>query len=293
MRNLHQKEPDTGRGINFKKVSGIYKTIVSMGNPLPPAIIGLCEIENRFVLNQLVYKSPFSKMDYRIVHEESPDRRGTDVALLFDPERVELMGHQAINIQFPFSPETRTRDILYSKLLVFKEDTIHVFVNHWPSRWGGQMASAPKRNFVADILKIKTDSILNLNPNANIIILGDFNDEPDDESIRDHLYARSIEDSTLLVNLMASEHADKMIGSHKYRENWGTLDQVIISNCLLLPDHSIQVKNKKAHIFNASFLMENDETFVGLKPYRTFVGFKYNGGYSDHLPIYFDLFKVL
>jgi len=275
------------------KLSHIYKTILSAGNPMPPAIIGLCEIENRFVLNQLVYKTPFSKMDYRIVHEESPDRRGIDVALLFDPKRVALIEHEAIPIHFPFAPDSRTRDILYSKLLVFNEDTIHVFVNHWPSRWGGQMATAPKRNYVASVLKLKTDSLLEVNPSAQILILGDFNDEPEDESLQSYLLAKNRADSTDLINLMLSLSNSKTIGSHKYQENWGILDQIIVSNSLLLPQNPIKIKNSTAQIFNASFLLEEDTKFMGKKPYRTFVGFKYNGGFSDHLPVFVDLYKVL
>lgn len=275
------------------KLSQIYKTVLSLGNPLPPAIIGLCEVENRFVLNQLVYKTPFSKMDYRIVHEESPDRRGIDVALLFDPKRAKLLGHEAINVFFPFAPDTRTRDILYSKLLVFEEDTIHVFVNHWPSRWGGQMATDPKRKHVANILKHKTDSIFQIDSSANIIIMGDFNDEPYDESLYNNLYARNIADSGLLINLMLSLSHSKSVGTHKYQDHWGILDQIIISKSLILPPNQIIVKNSTARIFNASFLMEDDIKFMGEKPYRTFIGFKYYGGYSDHLPVYVDLYKAL
>lgn len=275
------------------KLSRIYKTILSVGNPMPPAIIGLCEIENRFVLNQLVYKTPFSKMDYRIVHEESPDRRGIDVGLLIDPKRVEVMYHEAIPIHFSFAPESKTRDILYSKLLVFGEDTLHVFVNHWPSRWGGQMATDPKRKFVADVLKATTDSILRINPKANIVIMGDFNDEPHDESMMDHLNARNIEDSTNLINLMLPLSLSKSEGSHKYQGRWGILDQFIVSKFLVLPPNKIIIKNSTANIFNASFLLEDDIKFMGSKPYRTFIGFKYNGGYSDHLPVYIDIYKVL
>lgn len=275
------------------KLSHIYKTIISVGNPMPPAIIGLSEIENRFVLNQLVYKTPFSKMDYRIVHEESPDRRGIDVGLLIDPKRVKLLYHEAVPIHFPFAPESKTRDILYSKLLIFNEDTLHLFVNHWPSRWGGQMVTDPKRKYVADVLKSKTDSILQLNPKANIVIMGDFNDEPHDESLMEHLYARNIEDSTKLINLMLPLSLSKSKGSHKYHGQWGVLDQIIVSKFLVLPSNSIIVKNSTANIFNASFLLEDDIKFMGKKPYRTFTGFKYNGGYSDHLPVFIDIYKVL
>jgi predicted extracellular nuclease len=275
------------------KLTHIYKTILAAGNPIPPAIIGLCEIENRFVLNQLVYKTPFAKLDYRIVHEESPDKRGIDVALLFDPNRAELIYHEAVNVYFPFSPDSKTRDVLYSKLLVFGKDTLHVFVNHWPSRWGGQMATDPKRKRVADIVKNKTDSILIHNAHANIIIMGDFNDEPHDESLYLNLNAKNVEDNTKLINLMLPLSASASVGSHKYQDQWGILDQIIISKSLILPTNQIIVKDSTAKIFDASFLMEDDIKFMGKKPFRTFIGFKYHGGYSDHLPVFIDLYKSL
>ncbi len=273
------------------KLNQIFKVFMATGNPYPPAIIGLCEIENRFSLNQLVYKTPFSKFDYRIVHEESPDRRGIDVALLFNPKKFQLLYHEAINVRFPFQPNSRTRDILYVKGIIYNTDTIHVFVNHWPSRWGGQMATAPKRNHVADILKRKTDSIFSKEKQAAIIIMGDLNDYPDDESLTVHLEANNEESESPLINLMLP-YAEKFgIGSHKYQGEWGTLDQIIISKYILLPESSIKISSRKAFVFDAPFLFEQDEKFTGLKPFRTFIGFKYNGGFSDHLPVFIDIYK--
>lgn len=273
------------------KLNRVYKTILAAGNPYPPAIIGLCEIENRFVLNQLVYHTAFSKLDYRIVHEESPDRRGIDVALLFDPKKFELLYHEAIEVNFPFAPEVKTRDILYIKGLVFNEDTLHIFVNHWPSRYGGQIISEPKRKHVADLVKHKSDSLYCQIESPSIIIMGDFNDEPEDESLQMHLQASNIQDTNRLVNMMLEEIGGDIEGSHKYQANWGLLDQFIVSRSLLASSSPLRVCNDKVLIFNASFLLEKDEKYLGLKPYRTFTGFKYNGGFSDHLPIYFDLCK--
>lgn len=274
------------------KLSNIYKTIMAVGNPYPPAIIGLCEIENRFVLNQLVYKTAFSKFDYRIVHEESPDRRGIDVGLLFDPKRAELIYHEAVHVNFPFSPQTKTRDILYVKLKIFNEDTIHIFVNHWPSRWGGQMASAPKRNYVADILKMKIDSIFNEELTPAIFVMGDFNDEPEDESLRVHLQASKIGESSRMINLMLSYSEDKSKGTHKYQGQWGILDQFIVSKFLLLSNNQLQINLHQYPIFAEPYLLEKDDKFLGLKPNRTFIGYKYHGGFSDHLPIFLDLYKM-
>lgn len=275
------------------KLSHVYKTILAAGNPFPPSIIGLCEIENRFVLNQLVYETALSKFDYRIVHEESPDRRGIDVALIFNPKKFELISHKAITVSFPFAPESTTRDILYVKGKVFGEDTIHVFVNHWPSRWGGQMATDPKRQYVAELLKKHTDSLFLTEDDPNIIIMGDFNDEPFDKSIKSHLQALDLSDSSNLVNLMLPLISNENAGTHKYQSNWGILDQFIVSKFLLLPQHSLHISPNKAHIFNASFLIEKDEKYLGFKPNRTFIGYKYHGGFSDHLPILLDIYKFL
>ncbi len=273
------------------KINQIYKVIMAAGNPFPPAIIGLCEIENRFVLNQLVYKTPFAKFDYRIVHEESPDRRGIDVGLLFDPNRFQLIYHEAIQVLFPFQPNSRTRDILYVKGVIYSSDTIHLFINHWPSRWGGQMATDPKRKHVADILKSKTDSIFLAEKEPAIIIMGDFNDYPTDESLSFHLEAGNHDGVNNLVNLMLPYAEKYGFGSHKYQQDWGTLDQIIVSKYLLLPSSTVKVARQQAYIFDAPFLLIPDEKFSGMKPFRTFVGFKYVGGYSDHLPVFVDVYK--
>jgi len=271
------------------KLNQIYKVIMAAGNPYPPAIIGLSEIENRFVLKQLVYKTPFSKFNYRIVHEESPDRRGIDVGLLFDPKRFELLYHEAIPVDFPFKPESKTRDILYVKGVVMQLDTIHIFVNHWPSRWGGQMATDPKRKRVADILKSKTDSLFAVYENPLILIMGDFNDYPSNESLRVNLDAGKPEENKDLVNLMLAYEDDYSIGSNKYKGSWGLLDQIIVSKYMLMPESLLQIKHQKASIFNPPFLLEPDTKYTGERPNRTSIGFKYHGGYSDHLPVFVDL----
>lgn len=284
--------PDGIRNWNYsrflKKRNNIYKTIMAVGAWEPPAIIGLCEIENRFVLNQLVYETPFAQFDYRIIHEESPDRRGIDVALLFNPKVFKVLDHQTITINFPFAPETKTRDILYVKGLVFGKDTLHIFVNHWPSRYGGELSSRPKRIFVAQQLAKHIDSILQKNNDAAIVVMGDFNDYPFNQSIKDELKAGRDKDSNRLVNLMPENNYQ--IGTNKYDGEWGILDQIMVSFGLLLQDKPIFVDGK-AQIFDADFLLREDAKFLGKMPFRTFLGMKYSGGFSDHLPVFVD-FKI-
>ena len=271
------------------KINQIYKVIMAAGNPYPPAIIGLCEVENRFVLKQLAYKTPFSKFNYKIVHQESPDRRGIDVGLLFDSKRFELLYYEAVTVDFPFKPDSRTRDILYVKGVLMGVDTIHIFVNHWPSRWGGQMATDPKRKRAADILRSKTDSLFLVHQEPLIVIMGDFNDYPSNESLMVNLGAGNKKEEKNLVNLMLDYSDNFSIGSHKYKGEWGMLDQFIVSRYMLKPQSLLKIEQQKAFVFDASFLLEADEKYTGKRPNRTSIGYKYHGGYSDHLPIYIDI----
>lgn len=275
----------------YKKLNQIYKTIIGLGQWDSPALIGLCEIENRYVLNQLVYQTPLKDRNYRIIHEESPDKRGIDVAALYKPDIIKYLAHKPINISFPFAPESKTRDILYAKFQIFNSDTLHFFINHWPSRYGGYMATKPKREYVASVLRSAVDSIREYEPNAFILITGDFNDEPDNESLTKALgaCADTANCESELLNLMFAYHRHPETGTHKYRESWGVLDQFIVSTNLVKQDSKVFVKDSKAQIYQSNFLMEKDDKYLGLKPFRTFVGFKYNGGFSDHLPIFLDI----
>ncbi len=135
----------------YSKLNNIYKVIVAVGGWQPPAIIGLCEIENRTVLNDLVNNTPLVKFEYQIIHKESPDRRGIDVGLLYRKELFQPISYEAIPINFPNNPESKTRDILYVKGIAEKSDTLNIFINHWPSRWGGQLESEDRRLFVASV----------------------------------------------------------------------------------------------------------------------------------------------
>ncbi len=278
----------------YDKLNNIYRVILSIGEWDPPAIVGLCEIENRFVLNQLVYQTPLKRFDYKIIHFESPDRRGIDVALIYRYHKFEPLSSETIQIDFPFNSYSKTRDILYVKGVFFEIDTVHLFINHWPSRWGGYLKTKPKREYVASQLKSKVDSLFSTDKNPNIIIMGDFNDEPWDESIKNVLDAKM--DTTgngkkYLINLMAKYEKDWLTGTSKYKEDWNIIDQFIISGNLISGHNIIQISNEGAQIHNVDFLLEEDKTHGGEKPFRTFVGYKYNGGYSDHLPIYIDIIK--
>ena len=276
------------------KVNNIAKVITAVGGWQPPDIVGLCEVENRYCVDGLVKYSPLEKFNYQIIHKESPDRRGIDVVFLYQKKTFTPIYHRFIQIDFPFNKNKKTRDIIYVKGYTNKHDTLHVFVNHWPSRWGGQLESEPNRLFVASVLRSKVDSIFGTNKNANIIIIGDFNDEPNNKSLLEVLKAQGKYDnikSNELYNLAYYLQFEKNICSHKYHGRWGTLDQCIVSGALLLKNQPLYTSLDDAHVFKAKFLLEKDDSYYGLRPFRTYIGFTYHGGFSDHLPVYLDLHR--
>ncbi len=276
----------------YKKLNNISKVIISIGEWNPPAIVGFSEVENRFVLNKLIYETPLKKFDYNIIHIGSPDRRGIDVAMLYRESRFDPIAYTPIRINFPDDSLYKTRDILYVKGILAQADTVHFFVNHWPSRYGGYEDSKPRRMFVASVLKHKVDSLCRILQHPNIIIMGDFNDEPRDESIHSGLSALTDTAGMKpddLVNLMAGFHKTHVIGTNKYKENWGVIDQFIVSGNLLNGKNNIHISTEGAKIYQESFLLEKDDMNLGLRPNRTYIGPVYHGGFSDHLPIYLDI----
>ena len=174
----------------WEKLQHISAVIASIGGWNPPEIVGLCEIENRKVLEDLCFKSSLSNLNYKIIHKESPDPRGIDVAFLYQPKKFKPLTYKAIKITIPFNPGFRTRDILYVKGETKNNDTLHVFINHWPSRTGGQLESEPNRIAVSSILERKLIRFLLSNPVAKIIIIGDMNDYPENKSLTEILNAR-------------------------------------------------------------------------------------------------------
>lgn len=276
----------------YDKINKIYKVIMAVGEYDPPAIIGLCEIENLRVLQKLIYETPLKNYGYRIVHHESPDRRGIDVALLYRADLFRPFADSAIALTFADDTSYRTRDILYVKGLAMGREMLHIFVNHWPSRYGGYMNTVRRRNDAAALLRRQVDSLTAALASPAIIIMGDFNDDPTDESMTKVLQAKKPEqpaDPGALYNLMLVPDAEWPYGSLKYRESWNHFDQLVVSGALLADTLMVHVKQKRAHVFHAGFLLETDATFLGYKPYRTYLGYKYQGGFSDHLPVYLDL----
>ena len=265
-----------------EKLNHLARSIASMNNWIGPDLLGICEIENRICLVDLVETTNLNRLGYEVIHQESSDERGIDVACIYKKGRLKLIEYKFISIQFK-NLEKKTRDILHAKFQVEKGDTFHIFVNHWPSRFGGQLKSENKRKYVATVLKQQTDSILQVDASANILVLGDFNDGPEDESILKSFGASNDSISSFFNTSLALYKEGK--GSHKFQEEWNLFDQVIISKSLM-NNHSLRYVARSSKIHNdKEWLSEPDLIYGGQKPYRSFYGKTYIGGYSDHYAV--------
>lgn len=261
-------------------------SVISQLNDDMPAIMGLSEIENQQVLEDLVSTPSMKPGEYGIIHYESPDERGIDVAMLYRKSKFNPEFSKPIHVQLPDSIRP-TRDILYVKGKIDDGPELHLFVNHWPSRWGGMEKSEPKRLAAAATLRHAIDSIQSTNKNAYILCMGDFNDYPSNNSIIEVLDADSLHSNSTLVNLMRGMKKTKR-GSYNYRGDWDFLDQFIVSRSLTdqkAPD--VQPDNTGPY-FRPEMVYKNEE-YGDIKTNRTYGGTNYYGGYSDHLPVYTTL----
>ncbi len=275
-----------------RKINHIGKVLLALNGWEPPDIIGLAEVECAAVLKKLCYDSPLKGYGYRYVHHDSPDARGVDVALLYRADRITILRERAVPVVFPFDTACRNRDLLYVVARLPNGDSTHIVVNHWTSRYGGYAPTIPKRNHYARVVRALADSILACEPTANILITGDFNDYPTDESITEVLRAGDWEKDNrsqhTLYDLMFRFQKMQNIGSHKHEDFWGCLDQIIVSPALL-DNSGTHIIGQQAHIFMADFMVEPDDKYGGYRVYRTYSGPRYIGGYADHLPVYVKL----
>jgi len=250
----------------YRKVENIARVLTNIGEWDGVDVVGLQEVENALCVKRLCYT--MRRGEYDFVHYESPDRRGIDVALIYKKSRVDTIRTKCLTVDI--APET-TRDILYVCAQTDKRDTIHFFVCHMPSQRGGKAESEWKRTIAKGVLQGAIDSVLAMSPEAKIVVMGDMNSEPK-------------EDLNGVRNKMKDERLKDLTGergTHKYRGQWSCLDQFYTSVAL----DSIS----SVQIYDAEWIMETDEKQMGLKPKRTYNGFHYQNGYSDHLPIVLNI----
>lgn len=269
------------------KVNKIGKVILAAGKEQVPDLVGLCEVENDYCLKSLTRYSPLREAGYKYVMTSSPDERGIDVALLYQPVSFRLLASQKIRIPSDSLGMRPTRDVLYVSGRVVSGDTLDVFVCHLPSRVGGAKKTDPYRLWVARRIRQAADSVMAERQNPRLIIMGDFNDYPDGKSLQEGLRVSALAEqpeSRALYNLMDNQQG----GTYRYKESGGTGSDggerwSVAAGC---PYKDFK---RKSLYSTFPFLLEEDNVYGGDTPFRTYKGMRYHGGYSDHLPVLLEL----
>ena len=279
-----------------KKVKNMASVIAQIGEDVSkntPAIIGICEVENRNVVEDLANDPALISKDYGIVHFESPDERSIDVALMYQKALfvpISTSAHELKLFDVKRDKPDHTRDqLLVSGYL--EGDLIHLIVNHWPSRSGGEAKSRSKRVAAATLNKRLIDSLQANDPYAKIFTMGDFNDNPTNASFKKVLKSKKNKESVGLKGLynpMEGFFKDGL-GSNAYRDAWSLFDQILVTQPLLEEDFS-SFRFYKAGIFNKQFLISKKGRYKGY-PFRSFSYGGFTGGYSDHFPVYVHVIK--
>lgn len=297
LKNDYEFQPDAPRHWNYtrykKKLDDIARIIIAVGGWTPPALVALCEVENDSVMRDFTRYSALREAGYRYIMTQSADLRGIDVALLYQRSLFKPLSHQSLHTGKPRTESGPTRDILHVSGLLLNKDTLDVFVAHFPSRRGGAKESEPYRLHAARRVKTAIDSLLQLRRHPQIILMGDFNDYPNNKSVKQVLKAAapplapdSLHAHALYHLLAGKASSRKHFGSYKHQGEWGLLDHIIVSGSLLLKDASLHTDETKADVFAPPFLLEEDKRYGGEQPFRTYRGMKYQAGYSDHLPVW-------
>lgn len=279
-----------------KKVQNMARVIADIGTDVSnnsPAIIGVSEVENREVMEDVVNDPQLLSKDYGIVHYDSPDARGIDVGLLYQ-KKIFIPIHTSSHELVIYDDNTRKRVYTRDQLLVsgkLDDEMIHIIVNHWPSRSGGEARSRPKRVAAAKLSKKIIDSLQTIDPYAKIILMGDLNDDPTNSSIKDVLGAKKDKEDVELKGIYnPMEELFRLgLGSNAYRDSWSLFDQILLSKPFLEKDYS-SYQFYKAGIYNKNYLVNKRGRYKGY-PLRSFADGGFTDGFSDHFPAYIFLIK--
>lgn len=286
-----------GKKIYEEKLHNIAKVIADIGSQYTktaPVVVGLIEVENRKVVEDIAHYPTLAKYDYGIIHFNSYDYRGIDVALLYQKRRFTPTNalKKEIKIYNDDGKQQYTRDILILSGLLDNEK-VAFFMNHWPSRRGGEASSLPKRNKAGDVLKKEMDSVRALDPSTRLFAMGDFNDDPVSPSIKEHLGAvgniKEVSTEKPYIDLMYPLYK-KGVASLAYRDAPNLFDQIIVSSNLISDSVGKDYSVYKAEIFAPPYLINKTGSFKGY-PFRSWNGDQYTGGYSDHFPAFVILQK--
>lgn len=272
-----------------KKLNDLAMVFDSIPGGELPAVIGLAEIENREVLEDLLNTPRMQSGRFEIVHEDGVDPRGIECALLYRPELFRYISHKYIPIEDSIDPEYLYRSILYVEGEGPEGDTLHLFMNHWKSRSGGMEQTERQRILFAHTLRERLDLILSGDAFSKVIVMGDFNDEPTNRSITHALSVlnkrQNIRDGEL-YNLFYDAHNIKREGTYNYRGTWNMLDQILVSYALLNQEQGLTTGYDQGKIFSQEWMLYDNEKYGAKLPSSTYGGPNYYGGPSDHLPVY-------
>ena len=280
------------------KLQHLAKVIADIGRKethVPPVIVGVAEVENAQVMKDLIATGDLKGKGYKIIHYDSPDRRGIDVGLIYQKDVFQPINSEKYPL-YIYDDETHKRIYTRDQLVVtgvLDDELISIIVDHWPSRRGGEARSLPKRIKAAQLTKHIMDSLLQENPNAKIIIMGDLNDDPSSPSVKKVLNAKADKNAVTkgtVYNAM-EPFFNKGIGTLAYRDSWNLFDQIMLSPALIrAPDDKFHFW--KAGIYSREFMKNRTGRYKGY-PKRTLVGGQFLGGYSDHFPTYIILIKEI
>ena len=282
-----------------QKLHNMAYALSQIGSKHGPDIVGLCEIENRQVLQDLLREPELRDLGYEIVHFDSPDKRGIDCALFYRSKYYQLLDARPHPVRLQGEEYIKTRDVLEVNGLLLGEP-VSFLVAHWPSRVGGEQISLRRRMQAAQVMRSVTDSLLQANPANKVILMGDFNDDPTSPSVVNGLRSKTSAEGlapTDLFNPMAALYSSGR-GTLAYRDVWNLFDNLVVTpNLIGGPADRLHLQQDKAtgnygYIFNADFLTQKTGHFKGY-PFRTFSSGRFQGGYSDHYPVYLYLTKTI
>lgn len=281
----------------WEKLNGLARVIYAVGEWEVPALVGLCEVENPRVMDDLTRRSSLRGVRYRYVMTESDDVRGIDVALLYQPDRFRLLAWQTLRVPKPKQRARPTRDVLHVSGLLLNGDTLDVLLMHFPSRGEGRKETEPYRMQAARTVRRCADSLCRVRHRPCLLLMGDLNDTPSNRSVTEGLQAFPPRKGEPVVrerlyHLLADKTKKSTYGSYKHKGVWSLLDHLMVSGALLDTTSTLYTLPAMADVVRLPFLLTEDIPYGGETPFRTYYGMKYWGGYSDHLPVKVDFILI-
>lgn len=286
----HEFLPDGDKRWNtykyWKKLNALVKVVAAVGERRIPDLVVLCEVENDTVVRDLCQRSALRTLGYRYVVTGSEDARGIDVAVLYQPGTFRLLSCDTIRIPSREAGFPPTRDLLYLQGRLISGDTLHLVACHLPSKYSGTRAADRHRLLAASTVASVCDSILHFHSQGLLVVTGDFNASASEKLFRSELGAAC---GLRLLPELPLEDVRRVGGTYRYQGYWSSLDHFLVSEALCHPSSPVVLKDSVSRIADFPFLLQTDEKYGGVKPFRTYLGPRYLGGYSDHLPLWLDL----